>query len=374
MTKYNPISLTQKLISFNTVNPPGNEAALAEFIAGLLSDNGFNVEYENFDENRLNLIAEKGLTEDNPPIVFSGHLDVVPLGEKKWSVDPFGGEVIDGKVFGRGSSDMKGGVAAIICAAIQAFEEGNPIGGVRIIFTASEENGCKGMQHLVKSAANLGVARAVIIAEPTANKPAIGHKGGLYLNVTSSGTTAHSSMPELGDNAIYKAAKAILKVEKFNFGCEQDLLLGFPTVNVGKMSGGLNLNSVPDHSEFTIDVRSTTKVRHVDILEKLKNELGNQIVIETLVDMPPVSSKEEDPFVQLVYEACQVDRKSGEYPKAMPYLTDGSVLQKFYKGVPTIILGCGEPEMAHQIDEFCFVRNIEESVEIYKKILLNKNL
>lgn len=368
----NAISLTRKLISFNTINPPGNEMGIAKYVGGLLSENGFNVQYPIFKEGRLHVIAEKGLSPSVPPIVLSGHFDTVPLGAKKWSYSPFEGSIIGGKIYGRGSSDMKAGVAAMVCASIQAFEEGLPEGGVRLILTAGEELGCQGVQHLVNTFTKLGQASAIIIGEPTANTPVIGHKGGLYMNVSTSGITVHSSMPELGDNAIYKAAKAIIKVEGFNFRAEKDPLLGSPTINVGKINGGLNLNSVPDHAEFTIDVRSTTKVKHHEIIQRLKNEFGDYATIETLVNMPPVSTNEENPFVQLVYDICKIDRTSGEYPKALPYLTDGSVLQRLYNSAPTIILGPGQAEMAHQTDEFCYVRKIEESINIYKNIILRR--
>jgi len=179
-------------------------------------------------------------------------------------------------------------------------------------------------------------------------------------------------MPELGVNAIYKAAKAVLKIENFNFNVKKDSLLGFPTINVGKMSGGMNLNSVPDHAEFTVDVRSTNETNHKEILQRLKDELGDEVNIEILVDMAPVSTNEDDPFVQLVYDVCKFDRVNGSFPKSLPYLTDGAVLQRFYNGIPTIILGPGQPEMAHQTDEFCYVSKIEESVNIYKNIILKR--
>ncbi len=372
MTLLNAISLTQKLISFNTINPPGNEKDIARYIGRLLSEYDFHVEYSVFEENRLHLIAEKGLSSTVPPIVLSGHLDTVPLGTKDWNYNPFSGDIIDRKIYGRGSSDMKAGLAALIYAAVQVFEEDSPEGGVRLILTSGEELGCQGVQQLVETNNKLGKASAIIVAEPTANIPAIGHKGGLYMNVTTAGATAHSSMPELGVNAIYKAARAISKIEKFSFDVEKDTLLGFPTINVGKMSGGMNLNSVPDHAEFTIDVRFTTQITSNEIIQKLKDELGEDVSMEILVNIPPVSTNEDDPFVQLVYDVCQIDRMSGEFPKALPYLTDGSVLQHFYNGVPTIILGPGQPEMAHQTDEFCYVSNISKSVNIYKNIILKR--
>ena len=371
MNTIDVIRLTRKLISFNTVNPPGDEMGIAKYVGRLLVENGFDVKYPIYKKNRLHLIAEKGLDPTVAPIVFSGHFDTVPLGTGKWTVDPFGGEVSDGKIFGRGSSDMKAGLAAMICAAIQAFNEGKPSGGVRLIFTANEETGCLGAKQLTENDNQLGAAKGIIIAEPTANIPAIGHKGGLYMKVSASGVTAHSSMPELGDNAIYKVARAVLKVKEFRFETEKDALLGFPTLNVGTIRGGMNLNSVPDYAEFTIDIRSTTKVIHADLLNRLKSTLGNEVKIEKLVDLSPVSTKEEEPFVQWVYDACKVDPAGKEFPKTLPFLTDGAVLQNYYEAAPTVILGPGQPEMAHQTNEYCYVEKLKEAVKIYKNIMLN---
>jgi succinyl-diaminopimelate desuccinylase len=258
------VSLTKKLLSFNSINPPGNEAGIARYTGDLLERNGFQVRYYTFSDERLHLVAERGLSGSKPPIVLSGHFDIVPLGVKKWTVDPFAGEVRDDKIWGRGSSDMKGGLAAMICASVEAFGNCAPEGGVRLIFTAAEELGCQGARQLVKVMNDSTGARAVIVGEPTANQPAIGHKGAIYLNAVTSGKTAHSSMPHLGDNAIYKAAASILKARDFQFDAEKDELLGYPTINVGKMSGGINLNSVPDHAEFSIDIRTTAKLDHKD--------------------------------------------------------------------------------------------------------------
>jgi hypothetical protein len=108
------IALTQDLVRFNTVNPPGRERACAERLAGLLEGAGFTVELIPFGEGRAQLVARIGAAADRPPIGFTGHLDTVPLGAQPWSVDPFAGEIADGKLYGRGSSDMKGGVAAFV--------------------------------------------------------------------------------------------------------------------------------------------------------------------------------------------------------------------------------------------------------------------
>ena len=372
MAENDLISLTRELISFNTVNPPGNESALAQRLGDLLAKNGFAVELPEYDRNRLHLVAEKGTGGPLAPLVLSGHLDTVPLGEKTWTREPFSGEIEGDRLYGRGSSDMKGGVAAMAMAAIEATAEASPEGGIRMIFSAGEEMGCMGVQQLVKSHRKLGKARAVIVGEPTANRPAIGHKGALYLKSSIRGKTAHSSMPELGVNAIYKAARCISKIEAFRFSADKDPLLGFPSINVGKIEGGMNINSVPDHAEFTIDVRSTSMVEHQDVLGQLRLELGEELKMETLVDLGPVCTPESDPFVQLAYAVCRVYSKDAGWPRSLPYLTDGSVLQAFYGGVPTIILGPGEPAMAHRTDEYCSIEKLMQSGSIYKNIILTR--
>ncbi|SFF18251.1 M20 family metallopeptidase [Sunxiuqinia elliptica] len=364
------VQLSQELIRFNTVNPPGNEAEAARYIGNLLSAHGFQVEYPVFSDNRLHVVAEKGLSAGYAPIVLSGHLDVVPVGKGSWKYDPFLGVIEGDKIYGRGASDMKGGVAAMICAAINSFRETKPLGGVRLLLTAGEELGCQGAVQLAKTITSPVKASAIIVGEPTANFPTIGHKGGLYLNASAQGKTAHSSMSELGDNAIYKVARAIQKIEEMTFDVESDPLLGLTTLNVGRMSGGMNINSVPDYAEFSIDIRSTGKVRHSEILDRLQQELGSAIQLDVLVDLPAVRTNEQDPFVELVNAVCRSKVKGISGAKALPYLTDGSVLQQLYEGASTIILGPGEPEQAHQTNEYCSIDKLVQAVAIYQEIII----
>lgn len=364
------IKITQDLIRLNTVNPPGNEAIAANYIGNILSNSGLDVKYHSFkDKTRLHVIAEIGITEHYDPLVFTGHFDTVPNGSQQWSYNPLGGKIIDDKIFGRGSSDMKSGLASIVCAVIETIDENVPTCGIRLILTAGEEIGCEGANDLIKSDIDFGKASAIIVGEPTANIPAIAHKGSLYINVTAKGKTAHSSMPQLGSNAIYKAAKAIVKIEQFKFDVEEDKLLGYPTINVGMIQGGKNVNSVPDEVKFTIDVRSTSNLKNSDALQILKKELEDDLIIIPFVDTGIVYNDEDTDFVKIVNKICDVDRFKGNYTKALPYATDGAILQKIYNGVPTMILGPGQPEQAHQTDEFCYTEKIINSVNIYKSII-----
>ncbi|MEN8116696.1 MAG: M20 family metallopeptidase [Bacteroidota bacterium] len=372
MNKVDVIELTRKLISFNTVSLPGNEGIAAKYVGEILLANGFGIKYHPFkgDKSRLSLIAEKGIKEGQPPIIFTGHFDTVPVGKSDWGTDPFKAEIIGDKMYGRGSTDMKAGVAAIVSAAIEAFNENDNAHGVRLILTASEELGCEGAADLVSSVDYLGDASAIIVGEPTSNIPAIAHKSSLYLEASATGKTAHSSMPHLGDNAIYKVARAISKIEKFDFGVEEDELLGYPTINVGVVEGGQNLNSVPDKAGFTIDIRSTSKLDNTEALNMLKKELGDEIDLKVIVNNSSVYNYTESDFEKLVYKLCGMSGSCPDRRKALPYMTDGSALQTFYKGIPTIIMGPGEAKQAHKTNEFCYVSNIHEAVEIYKNIII----
>ena len=157
------------------------------------------------------------------------------------------------------------------------------------------------------------------------------------------------------------------------FEVEEDNLLGYPTINVGKIEGGLNLNSVPDSAEFTIDVRSTTKLENDVAFKILQETLGEDVSLKRLVDLNAISTNENHPFLDLVSEICTFDYKQKGIKKSAPFLTDASVLTPWLNYPPSIILGPGEPEMAHQTDEYCFVDKINEVVRLYKDIILRNS-
>jgi succinyl-diaminopimelate desuccinylase len=253
----------------------------------------------------------------------------------------------------------------MVLAAFDVLKADLP-GGLRIVFTAGEELGCQGITRMASENLLTGDVSAIIVGEPTGNIPAIGHKGAIYLNAIASGKTAHSSMPEMGDNAIYKIVDAICAIKDIDFEAEQDPLLGYPTLNIGRIAGGMNINSVPDHAEFSVDIRTTTKSDHNSIIKKIERAAGNKIKFEKLVDITPVFTPVDHPFVKIVINECE----GSGLPKTMPYLTDGAVLQRIYKA-PVVILGPGEASQAHKTDEWCDISRLEKSVGIYRNIILN---
>jgi succinyl-diaminopimelate desuccinylase len=374
---FNPITYTQELVAFNTINPPGNEEACGLFVAQTLEDHGLTVERQKFGDKRINVVARlEGSDPSLDPLVLTGHLDTVPLGEVDWQYAPLGGEIVDGKLYGRGSSDMKSGVAAMMATAFEIAK--TPIEdrkrGITLVFTSGEETGCEGAKHLVEHLMDgqnniLGKASAMIVGEPTQNQYSNAHKGAMYMRAVLSGKTAHSSTPELGVNAIYKAARTISSIEDYGFNVPPHPQLGAPSINVGMINGGLNVNSVPDRAEFTIDVRTNAMQDHALFFNDLKTYLGADVDLEVFSNMEAVATDLDDPFTLLVAQACADVLKTefNPQPAGLPFATDAAALNPHYQ-CPTIILGPGEQDVMHQTDEFCYVHRIEQAVEIYTKI------
>jgi len=361
-----PIKLSRELLAFNTINPPGQELGCIKHLESILAVAGLETSVHTFAPGRANLIATIGGSNEKPPLCFTGHVDTVPLGNAKWSVDPFAGEIVDGNMYGRGSTDMKCGVAAFVSAICGMAEQLRDTSGVVLVITAGEEIGCEGAFHLARGGL-LGRAGAIVVAEPTSNVAVVGHKGALWLRATLTGVTAHGSMPHLGVNAAYKAARALTILEKFQFNVAPHPHLGPPTLNVGTVHAGLNVNSVPDRAEIGIDIRSIPGLDHARIEEHLRAELGDDVSLEPIVDVGSVWTEPSTPWIKSVHEIVRnvtgVD--AGPRPQTAPYFTDASVLTPAFGNPPTIILGPGEAAKAHQTDEFCSVDRIRQATDIY---------
>lgn len=372
--RLDPVELTRTLVAFDTINPPGDERPCAEHLGRLLEDVGFTVSYHEFAERRTSLVARIGGSSETTPLCFTGHIDTVPLGATPWTVEPFAGEISDGKLYGRGTTDMKSGVAAFVVAVLRLGRELAAGPGVILVITAGEETGCEGAYHLAGLGDVLGEAGAIVVAEPSSNQPWIGHKGAIWLTARTTGVTAHGSMPEQGVNAVYKAANAIGKLEDFDFNIARDAILGKPTLNVGTVHGGLNFNSVPDMAEIGIDIRTIPGQDHATILSNLSGYLGDGVELETVVDVGGVLTDPANEWMQEVFDIMSGILGSRPEAHTATYFTDASALAPAYGGAPTVILGPGEATMAHQTDEYCIVDRIGEAVEAYTEIARRWNI
>lgn len=362
------LELTRELLRFNTINPPGEERACAQRLGELLEQAGFAVVSYQHAPGRTSLVARLGGSSARAALCFAGHMDTVPLGGTPWKWDPFAGEIADGRLYGRGSSDMKSGVAAFVTAACHLADRLDGTPGLVLVIVAGEETGCDGSRHLAGTAGALGQAGAIVIAEPTGNYPYVGHKGALWLQGQTAGVTAHGSMPERGVNAIYKAARAVTQLEHFAFEAVSHPVLGSPTLNVGTIVGGLNVNSVPDCATVGIDIRTIPGQEHGAVMERLGDYLGEEVALTPIIDVEGVWTDPAHPWMQEIFDL--VTPIVGERPaiRGAPYFTDASALTPAYGSPPTVILGPGELEMAHKTDEYCRIDRLERAVDLYVDI------
>jgi succinyl-diaminopimelate desuccinylase len=362
------LDLTRELIRLDSANPPGNEEACAALCGRRLEEAGFRVERHPLAPGRPSLIARIGGAREGAPLCLTGHLDVVPTGAAPWQHPPFDAELDGARLYGRGASDMKSGVAAMVVAATRRAPRLERSAGLVLVLTAGEETGALGAFDLMQRHV-LGTAGAIVVGEPTSNAPAVGHKGCFRFRAVARGVTAHSSMPELGDNAIYKAARAIAALERFTFEEAADRDMGAPTLVVSQMRGGMNINSVPDRAELDVDVRTIPGQDLAALRRRIEATIGDACMIEPLLELQSIFTSPQNAWIQSVFEIAREVAGHDPATRTMPYFTDASALTPAFGNPPTVLLGPGPPEMAHQIDEWCETDRLAEAVEIYQRIL-----
>jgi succinyl-diaminopimelate desuccinylase len=261
---------------------------------------------------------------------------------------------------------MKSGLAAMISAAVSVAGDKRPKkAGLKLVITAAEEESCQGACFLNKQGV-LGKAGALIICEPTSNFPFAGHKGSLWLKVKINGRSAHGSMPEKGDNAIYKAAETILKLKDFTFPEPDENKAWRTTLNVGKIFGGVSYNLVPDFSEFLIDIRTAPGTDHGGIIQSIRNILPEDSELTVTSDQPGFASA-RCPWIDEIFKSASEVLGALPEPDIITYFTDAPALLAAFGNPPAVIWGPGEASQAHQTDEYCYVHRIREATRMYRK-------
>lgn len=373
------VAFLRSLVRIDSVNPPGKELAVAEVICGRLRDSGLEVELDVIAEQRANLfisLPRENMAASERVLVYTGHFDTVPIGSN-WTHDPLGGERVGNKLYGRGTTDMKSGVAAMVLALEYLKRAGVRLAG-KLLFvgTAGEEVDGFGAKEVVRKR-QIDCATALVVGEPTGNQAVIAHKGALWLEVTTFGKTAHGSMPEQGVNAISAMNRFLNQLAEYRIACPPHPVLGEPTVNVATISGGVKTNMVPDQCTVTLDIRSVPPLRHEDIVAEIDgmvkqacDALGASHRIKVINDMAAVSTAGGDPFIETALQTARVHFGRTLQPGGVNYYTDASVYAPHLRGVPVLIYGPGEPTLAHQPDEWVDVEKYLEAIRFYIALAL----
>lgn len=358
------VELARALVRLDTAGH-GEEAA-ALLCAGILERAGAHVELVPYQPGRAHLIALAGEPCERP-LILSGHLDTVAAGDAMWQLDPLSGDVADGQVHGRGSSDMKGGVAALVVAMERSLARRPSTRGVLLVLTAAEETGCTGAQHLVASRA-LPPGGPLLVAEPTDMRIATGHKGVLWLRVTTSGRSAHGSRPDLGENAVTALARMAVLLSDEGLPGEH-AVLGRVSANVGLFSGGTQINLVPDTASAEVDIRLVPGVNPQDLVERVRLMAGPHARVETLQNLAPVYSTPDAPFATAVGHVLADVTGGADHRPPLTYFTDAAVLASMLDSTETVLLGPGNPDAAHTTDESCSLEQIVHACDVYERVI-----
>lgn len=369
------VDLTRELVKLPSIT--GEEAEVAGHMADVFSDMGLNVESIEVEPGRPNVIGTLPGPRDGRTLVLNGHTDVVPPGEG-WSRDPFSGELVDGKIHGRGATDMKGGLAAMV-GAVQAIQRTGATLGGTLMLTAvvGEERDQIGTRRLVEDGLQADFA---VITEPTELAPVIAHKGDLYYEIWVKGRAAHSSRPDAGINAIDKMAGIIVALRELavEMTRKNHPLLGTPTLSVGTISGGVETSMVPDRCCITVDRRLLPGEALEEADAELQQVLGRlcaedkelRVNLERIMTAPAMETPAETAVAQSVRQAAA--RVLGYVPdfRGEPGTTDANWLVNA-ADIPTVIFGPGSVAQAHQVDEFIEVDQIVKATQVLALVILD---
>ncbi|GAA4538444.1 M20 family metallopeptidase [Pseudonocardia xishanensis] len=368
------VSLTRDLVRIRSENPPGHETEVATFLQGLFGAMGLGTGrvVEPAPGRPSLLVSTEGDTPSGKPVLLvNGHIDTVPVRPDAWRHDPFGGQVHDGRLYGRGSADMKGGIAA----AITALQVCRTLGldlpcEVAFHLVADEElGGEQGTAALLREGHIR--ADACLDPEPTGLKLCLAERGLMIARVATRGIPAHGSEPSKGRSAIITAAAIAQVLHDNEFPQTPHPLLGTTTCNVGVIRGGSGPNVVPEECELQIDRRVLPGDTEQSVVQGVVDRIASlglsrgtdyDLLVDTFCEPSEIDANH--PFVDTVAGSFQA--MTGRRPgiTGLPFTTDARFMRNDL-GIPAVVFGPGELDAAHTVDEYVEVDSLVTAVAVY---------
>jgi succinyl-diaminopimelate desuccinylase len=380
------IAFLRELVQVRSVHDPhdpaSGESAAAALVQAKMREFGWEPEVSEVAPGRPNVIATvDGGGGPGPVLAFEGHTDVVTEGDlSEWTVDPYGAEVRDGRVYGRGSADMKAGLAAMMYA-VAALQAAGPFPGtVKVCALADEEGMMLGAKHASSSGALAGVA-GVIVCEPEAGEVCAVAKGALRLRVDLTGKMAHGAMPQHGRNPLPALGRLLARLG----GLQQELQdqlgphehLGplYLTPTVAMAGAPAQQNVIPRVASAYLDVRTIPGAAHDDIVRRVSelaaaacdDGIGHAVTV--IDDRPPVDTPVSHPVVAALAAAHEEVTGTPARYGGVPGTTDGTILTRD-AGLATVVYGPGGKWIAHQADEFVEISEVETCARVYASAAL----
>ncbi|HHW06294.1 MAG TPA: M20 family metallopeptidase [Clostridia bacterium] len=368
------IDLARELVRIPSENPTGTEKEIGEYVFDWLKRAGIEVWKEPVEGERFNVLARiKGETGDVPSLIWLAHLDTVPAGEG-WTKDPFGGEIIDGRLYGRGSADMKGGLAAAMVALRRLASQGfKPRGDLLLVASVDEEG-----PHMLGAmdVYRKGFASKdcyLVAVEPSDLKILAAHKGPLWYRLEVKGKMAHAGMPQQGIDAIHGMSAVLLRLKEAVQALPyDDDLLGRATVNIGKIRGGVKTNVVPDYCYAEVDLRATypMTVEEADaVIDRALQEgvapvPGAVAAWQRLgLKRPPQKIPADSPLLRSFRAAAQAVLGRAEIA-GFPAYTDAAIIASLVGSPHCLTFGPGSLSQAHAVDEFVPVQQLPLAAQV----------
>jgi acetylornithine deacetylase len=371
--------LLRDLVALPSVNPMGRPlqgpevyehrvtAYLEDFFRGL----GVPYERQAVAPLRDNIVARCDVPGARRTLLLEAHQDTVPTDHM--TIDPFGAWIENGRLYGRGACDIKGGMAAMLAAFARVARD-QPPGAANVVMacTVDEEHTFTGVSELVRRGLKADLA---VVAEPTQLNIVHAHKGVVRWHLLTTGRSCHSSSPEQGVNAIYRMGRVLVAVERYAErlrASRTDPLLGPPTLSIGRIEGGTSVNTVPDHCRVEVDRRvvpgEDPRAAPGQLAAYLKEEAGIDFPFtcaEPWMSKPALGPERSAELVALLGRA--IDSVRGAHRVfAVPYGTDAATIAE--AGIPAVVFGPGDIAKAHTCDEWVPLDEVEQASEILYRL------
>ena len=371
------LRFARRLIETPSENPGGSEEEVAEVAVGILEGLGGAPEIVRGEEGRPNVVARFG-AGDRPALAWNGHLDVVPAGEpSNWTHPPYGAEIADGRMIGRGAVDMKGSVASALGAISAIRRAGVELAGRLDLHLVADEEmaGAHGTDVLMDK--GYFDQDAAIVGEASELTVMLAERGGAWVTATAKGTAAHGSRPSEGVNAITSMSRFLLRIDEVLPDIEHPLV-GRPTVNAAQIVGGTAPNVVPDRCSVEIDRRIVPGERDPEAVLRPFDELADRIraehpevdlSFELKLWLEAAETASDSPIAQACRDALRAETGAEPPDTGFTGITDA----RFYindRDIPTVLLGPGSLATAHKADEYVAVAELVTAARVFARVFV----
>ena len=362
---FDPVALLGELIRIPSADPPGGELEVARRVHAEMVRIGIAAELEEFQPGRANVVGRIPGRGEKPPLVFSSHMDTVPVGDQPWDFDPLAGDVVDDHVRGRGASDMKSALVAFLAAAEMLAGRDHPLAGdVILAFTAGESADCLGARRLVEQGFQAEIG-AFLCGEPSSLDIIVAEKAILWLEAEAIGQMGHVS-GAAGVNAIDLMMEFLTRLKGVELDVPAHPLLSPPSINVGRIAGGSAINVTPDRCTAGIDIRFGPDGNPDAVTSAVARVAPQGVRLRRIDFKPAVDEPPDSAFVGVCSAATAAE--TGRNPEIMgvSYYSDAAVLLDGLD-VPFAILGPGTLGMSGQRHETIPAGNVMAAARIYAR-------